>query len=270
MCGSTGFDVLVRRARAGSVRDQLGHSVLGLREAAPANTGTTNRPRRRAQHVSPPGALLLSRRRSRRRSRAAIQVHVNTSRPRPIIRYPASGGDPFRPLLSMPKRAEKGADALVVEVLNRSRRFPISARADADSGRRVPSGGSRLDYRRRAVRVTASRRCRRSRFGVMFIPISAPKMAIDDLRPQFAFEAIDPRGAVRRARAGAATIESREYHRVFDRWLPGAGSAGSIRTHLFFDEDADRRRVWADRMDVLRDVYAGAELPGMSSLNGGD
>lgn len=217
---------------------------------------------------------------------AAIQVHGNTITPTDeIIR--ASGisigdrvSDAF--LSSVEGRLSSALKLESVEVLKRFAsisdltRVLILIQVDEGPVRvdtpdvGVPLPGVPVPPAPRPVAV------RRSRFGAMFIPILDAEDGYGfTYGAQFAFAG--HRSARRRvvvpASWGGDKRIAVEYRQEFARRFAPRLRAGGLlqrRTHPFFHEDADRRRVWGrTEWRFLRDVHAGAELAWQSSsLNG--
>jgi len=119
---------------------------------------------------------------------------------------------------------------------------------------------------------------RRSRFSVMFVPILGAEDGYGlTYGAHFAFAG--HRAARRRivvpASWGGDKRIAAEYQQEFSRRFAPRVRAGALlqrRTHPFYDENADRTRVWGrTEWPVLRDVRAGAEVAWQSSsLSGQD
>jgi outer membrane protein assembly factor BamA len=119
---------------------------------------------------------------------------------------------------------------------------------------------------------------RRSKFGVMFVPILSAEDGYGfTYGAQFAFAG--HRSARRRivvpASWGGDKRVAAEYQQEFSkRFAPRLRAGGLLqrRTHPFFDDDADRKRVWGrTEWPIVREVHAGTEVAWQtSSLNGED
>ena len=117
---------------------------------------------------------------------------------------------------------------------------------------------------------------RRSKFGVMFVPILSAEDGYGfTYGAQFAFAG--HRSARRRivvpASWGGDKRVGAEYQQEFSkRFAPRLRAGGLLqrRTHPFFEDDADRKRVWGrTEWPIVREVHAGGEVAWQtSSLNG--
>jgi len=117
---------------------------------------------------------------------------------------------------------------------------------------------------------------RRSKFGVMFVPILSAEDGYGfTYGAQFAFAG--HRSARRRivvpASWGGDKRVAVEYQQEFSkRFAPRLRAGGLLqrRTHPFFEDDADRKRVWGrTEWPIVRQVHAGGEVARqISSLNG--
>ena len=117
---------------------------------------------------------------------------------------------------------------------------------------------------------------RRSKFGVMFVPILSAEDGYGfTYGAQFAFAG--HRAARRRivvpASWGGDKRVGAEYQQEFSkRFAPRLRAGGLLqrRTHPFFEDDADRKRVWGrTEWPIVREVHAGGEVAWQtSSLNG--
>ena len=213
---------------------------------------------------------------------AAIQVHGNTiTSTGEVIR--ASGisiGDRVSDdlLSSAEARLSRALKLESVEVLKRFASISDLSRAliliQVDEGPvrvdipdvDIPAAGGQVPPTTRPVAV------RRSKLGVMFIPILGAEDGYGfTYGAQFAFAGhrSTRRRVVVPASWGGDKRIAGEYQQEFaSRFAPRlrAGALLQRRTHPFFDENADRKRVWGrTEWPVLRDVYAGAELAWQSS-----
>lgn len=218
---------------------------------------------------------------------SAIQVHGNTITPTvEVIR--ASGinvGDPVSDALlsTAEARLSRAMKLDSVEVLKRFASISDPTRVLILI--QVDEGPVRVDIPDvdipPGVQIPPATRpvaARRSRFNVMFIPILGAEDGYGfTYGAQFAVAS--HRSARRRvvvpASWGGDKRIAAEYQQEFPSRLAPRLRAGGLlqrRTHPFFHENGDRRRVWTrTEWPVLRDVYAGAELAWQSSsINGED
>ena len=218
---------------------------------------------------------------------AAIQVHGNTITPTDeVVR--ASGinvGDRVSDALlsSAEARLSSALKLDSVEVLKRFASISDPTRVliliQVDEGP-VRVDIPDVDIPPAGVQIPAPRpvAVRRSRFNVMFMPILGAEDGYGlTYGAQFAFAG--HRSARRRvvvpASWGGDKRIAAEYQQEFpNRFAPRLRAGGLLqrRTHPYFDENADRRRVWGrTEWPVLRDVHAGAEFAWQSSsLDGED
>ena len=120
--------------------------------------------------------------------------------------------------------------------------------------------------------VARARAVRRSRFNMMFVPILDAEDGYGfTYGAQFAFAGhrSTRRRVVVPASWGGDKRIAAEYQQEFARRSAPRLRLGAVlqrRTHPFFDENADRRRVWGrTEWRILRDLHAGAELAWQSS-----
>lgn len=113
---------------------------------------------------------------------------------------------------------------------------------------------------------------RRSRFNVMFVPILSAEDGYGftyGAQLALAGHRTNRRRVVVPASWGADKRVGAEYQQEFtQRFAPRLRTGAFIqrRTHPFFDEDAERTRVWGrTEWSLLRDVRAGAEIAWQSS-----
>jgi len=117
---------------------------------------------------------------------------------------------------------------------------------------------------------------RRSKFGVMFVPILSAEDGYGfTYGAQFAFAGhrSPRRRIVVPASWGGDKRVAAEYQQEFSkRFAPRVLAGGLLqrRTHPFFEDDADRKRVWGrTEWPIVREVHAGGEVAWQtSSLNG--
>jgi outer membrane protein assembly factor BamA len=120
--------------------------------------------------------------------------------------------------------------------------------------------------------VARTRVVRRSRFNMMFVPILGAEDGYGfTYGAQFAFTGhrTPRRRIVVPASWGGDKRIGAEYQQEFARRFAPRLRTGALlqrRTHPFYDEHADRTRVWGrTEWPILRDVRAGAELAWQSS-----
>lgn len=117
---------------------------------------------------------------------------------------------------------------------------------------------------------------RRSKFGMMFVPILSAEDGYGfTYGAQFAFAGhrSPRRRIVVPASWGGDKRVGAEYQQEFSkRYAPRLRAGGLLqrRTHPFFEDDADRKRVWGrTEWPIVREIHAGGEVAWQtSSLNG--
>jgi len=117
---------------------------------------------------------------------------------------------------------------------------------------------------------------RRSKFGVMFVPILSAEDGYGftyGAQVAFAGHRSPRRRIVVPASWGGDKRVGAEYQQEFSkRYAPRLRAGGLLqrRTHPFFEDDADRKRVWGrTEWPIVREVHAGGEVAWQtSSLNG--
>ena len=117
---------------------------------------------------------------------------------------------------------------------------------------------------------------RRSKFGMMFVPILSAEDGYGftyGAQVAFAGHRSAQRRIVVPASWGGDKRVAAEYQQEFSkRFAPRLRAGGLLqrRTHPFFEDDADRKRVWGrTEWPIVREVHAGGEVAWQtSSLNG--
>jgi outer membrane protein assembly factor BamA len=118
---------------------------------------------------------------------------------------------------------------------------------------------------------------RRSRFGVMFVPILSAEDGYGftyGAQLAFAGRRSPRRRVVVPASWGGDKRVGAEYQQEFSkRYAPRLRAGGLLqrRTHPFFDADADRKRVWGrTEWPIVRQVHTGGEVAWQTSLLNGE
>jgi outer membrane protein assembly factor BamA len=212
---------------------------------------------------------------------AAIQVHGNTLTPSDeIIR--ASGiavGDRVsdKVLSDAEARLRSAIRFDSVDVLKRfasiSDPTQVLVLIQVDEGPvRVDVPDIDIPIRTPGPHAARTRVVRRSRINMMFVPILDAEDGYGfTYGAQFAFTGhrSTQRRVVVPASWGGDKRIAAEYQQEFSRRSVPRLRAGALlqrRTHPFFDENADRRRVWGrTEWRILRDLHAGAEVAWESS-----
>jgi outer membrane protein assembly factor BamA len=213
---------------------------------------------------------------------AAIQVHGNTLTPSEDLIKAAGLAVGSRVTDASLREAESRLRAAITlesaEVLKRF--ASISDPTQILVLIQVDEGPVRIDVPRvpgQPGAPTVRRVVRRSRFNMMFLPILDAEDGYGlTYGAQFAFaghRATRRRVIVPASWGGDKRIAAEFQQEFAPRSAPRlrAGAMLQRRTHPFFDENADRKRVWArSEFRIHRDVRAGAELAWQSSSLAGE
>ena len=217
---------------------------------------------------------------------AAIQVHGNTITPADeIVR--ASGitvGDPVSETLLSDAEARLGT-AMKFESLEVLKRFAsisdpsrVLVLIQVDEGPvRVEIPDVDIDPEENpAPPAPRPVVVRRSKFGMMFVPILSAEDGYGftyGAQVAFAGHRSAQRRIVVPASWGGDKRVGAEYQQEFSRRFAPRLRAGGLlqrRTHPFFEDDADRKRVWGrTEWPIVREIHAGGEVAWQtSSLDG--